>query len=99
MGFKRKRLRVFAQQRDEQRRVHFCRIGPAASLGVSGVAGVPPLLLIDVDECGVVLHEAERRVGLAPRGQRARMPGRVRFGRSFVLVLTGTIVLAWRRPA
>jgi len=77
MGFTRKRLRVFAQQRDEQRRVSFWQVGPEHPIGMSGVAGVPPMQLIDVDECGMVIQDVERRSGHALQGERAIMPGRV----------------------
>jgi transposase len=76
LGFTHKRLRKYARNRDEQRRVNFW-VNPPDNLprGVAGVFGVPTWSMIDIDECGIQLQECDRTFGHAPKGRRAMMPG------------------------
>eukprot|EP01043_Picozoa_sp_COSAG02_P007797 COSAG02_NODE_240_length_27672_cov_67.291445_4_plen_172_part_00 len=73
LGFSRMMLQRASKNRDEEDRVRWWTNVPNALLvDDRGVRGLDPALLIDIDEKGLWLHEANRAYGHAPTGQRAQ---------------------------
>eukprot|EP01046_Picozoa_sp_COSAG06_P054712 COSAG06_NODE_9829_length_1808_cov_1.409011_2_plen_259_part_00 len=73
LGFSRMRLQRQSRNRDEADRVRWWTNAPNAALvNDRGVSGLDPALLIDIDEKGLWLHEANRAYGHAITGQRAQ---------------------------
>jgi transposase len=72
LGFTRKKLQRQSKNRCEASRVHWWTHGPdAPQIELRGVAGLDSRLLVDIDEKGIWLHEANRNYGHAIEGERA----------------------------
>jgi len=75
-----KKVRVYARNRDENRRCLFFLNGPDAGngeRGIAGIKGIPTILLADADEAGVERSMVQRTHAHAPKGKRAVVTGLV----------------------
>jgi len=78
-----KKVRVYARNRDEDRRCRWWINGPDDGLatgdpGMAGIKGIPTVLLADADEAGIERSMVQRTKGRGKRGSRIVIPGLVR---------------------
>ena len=102
LGFTRKKLERQSKNRCEASRVRWWTHGPdAPQIEERGVAGLDARLLVDIDEKGLWLDEANRTYGHAVQGQRAAdvAPIEQHEGIKATLLLVRTCMLRHARAA
>jgi hypothetical protein len=92
IGFTKKKLSHVNIRRNPLQRQQWWTL-----LSPHGLFDVPRELLVDIDECSIVLYSAERGFGHAPKGQKAATLSPSPRGTKFTLILaiSRSGVIAW----